>query len=254
VWLRELENPDWSIRKQAEHAVQHFGAAALPRVDQLLRAHASWPRDQIVELIPKCVWTRVYLLSGFELQDCGIKACEVLGPVARPVLSSLGHLLEDRQCASVVYALAAIGPDAISALTVGLLNPSDDVRIWSAYGIGRLYALEQPRKLSGVSSQIARQSRLPAAEKLSPWPAIDLRGTVTNLMEDMEYPEARVRAAAAWALGNLGDPARTAVPRLVGALSDPDGLVRGAAAVALRSLHSTASAVPSAEIGCLACE
>src|SRR6476659_27350 len=53
VWLRELENPDWSIRKQAEHAVQYFGAAALPRVVQLLRARESVPRDQIVERIPK---------------------------------------------------------------------------------------------------------------------------------------------------------------------------------------------------------
>jgi HEAT repeat protein len=220
AWLRELENPDWSIRTQAERAVQHFGAAALPRVVQLLQARESFPRDQIVERISKCAWARIYLLSSFELQNCGIKACEVLGAVARPVLPDLARLLKERSGDRVVNALAAMGPDATSALTMGLLDSSGDIRVWSAYGIGRLYALEQQRKLPGVPSQPGRQSSLLTAEKRSSLSALDLRGTVTYLMEDLDHPEPRVRAAAAWALGKLGEPARTAVPRLVGATSD----------------------------------
>jgi len=74
----------------------------------------------------------------------------------------------------------------------------------------------------------------------------DALSAVGDLSEALIDPEQDVRAAAAWALSQVGPPAASAVPALAAALTDPNPRVRCLAAIALREIgpHAT-NAVPA---------
>jgi hypothetical protein len=74
----------------------------------------------------------------------------------------------------------------------------------------------------------------------------DALSALGDLSKALTNPEQDVRAAAAWALSQVGPPAASAVPALVAALTDPNPRVRCLAAIALREMgpHAT-NAVPA---------
>ena len=69
----------------------------------------------------------------------------------------------------------------------------------------------------------------------------DALSALGDLAQALTDPEQDVRAAAAWALSQVGPPAGSAVPSLVAALTDPNPRVRCLAAIALREIgpHAT---------------
>ncbi len=60
-----------------------------------------------------------------------------------------------------------------------------------------------------------------------------------DLLSDLHSPDSQTRAAAAWALGTIGEP--STVPALLEALRDPDQQVRWTAADSLRLFGSAAT-------------
>jgi HEAT repeat protein len=70
--------------------------------------------------------------------------------------------------------------------------------------------------------------------------------SIMELRRGLANADAEVRAAAAWALGQMGSGAAGASADLVRALSDADAIVRGLSAVALREAGpAAASAIPA---------
>jgi HEAT repeat protein len=75
--------------------------------------------------------------------------------------------------------------------------------------------------------------------------------SLAELQRGLSHADAEVRAAAAWALGQLGPAGVDAAADLVHGLSDPDPIVRGLAAVALREAGVAASSAAPALIASL---
>jgi hypothetical protein len=74
----------------------------------------------------------------------------------------------------------------------------------------------------------------------------DAGAAVSEVGQMLADPNADVRAAAAWALSQMGPAGAKAVPGLTKALADPNPLVRSLSAVALRSMGpKAADAVPA---------
>lgn len=74
----------------------------------------------------------------------------------------------------------------------------------------------------------------------------DAFSALRDLSKALTDPEQDVRAAAAWALSQVGPPAASAVPALVAALTDPNPRVRCLVAIALREIGPHAiNAVPA---------
>ena len=89
------------------------------------------------------------------------------------------------------------------------------------------------RELREVGERLAGRGRAPGAPGV---PA----GQTQALTDALRDPDADIREAAAWALGQVHGPAAALVRALVAALSDDDVVVRGLAAVALRDAEVTA--------------
>jgi hypothetical protein len=89
-------------------------------------------------------------------------------------------------------------------------------------------------RVGGVAAEPAEAAKLRSSHSLA-----ELQRGLTN-------SDAEVRAAAAWALGQMGSGAARASADLVRALSDSDAIVRGLAAVAFREAGpAAASAIPA---------
>jgi hypothetical protein len=74
----------------------------------------------------------------------------------------------------------------------------------------------------------------------------DAAAATGELSKALDDPDIRVRAAAAWALAQIGSAGASAIPALSASLADEDAGVRCRAAVALRSMGPlAASAVPA---------
>jgi HEAT repeat protein/lysophospholipase L1-like esterase len=71
------------------------------------------------------------------------------------------------------------------------------------------------------------------------------RVAIPALVRALGDARAEVRAGAAWSLGRLGDAARSAVPLLVAGLDDPDASARWRAGEALGRIGPDAAAIPA---------
>jgi HEAT repeats len=246
-WLKELGSADSEKREQAVDAVRHLETNALPAVLQFLRVRNTCSRQQLVQLAENCPWLPIGVQAASRVQDCGVKACSVLGPAAKPAISDLLRLLRERPSGDIAGALAATGLEVAPALISSLRDGREDARVWGAFTIGKAAALADHRNSTPASAaRLDNPCSQPAPGLSGGATRVDFGPVVAALMENLEDQEPRVRAAAAWALGYLGEPARIAVPRLVTKLSDANALVRSAAAKALSRIDPAAQ--PRGEI------
>ncbi|GBC98349.1 hypothetical protein HRbin17_00851 [bacterium HR17] len=163
-------------------------------------------------------------------------------------------------------ALAALGetgdPRVAPVLLRALRDQSPDVRAVAAAALGKLRyrqaapqlvrALGDPNERVQAHAEWALErlgdDALPALQKGAErsslrWRIFRLMGrlktrrAVSTLLEGLKDPNPRVRAMAAWALGEIGD--RRAIAALQAALSDNSADVRREAALALGKLKAT---------------
>jgi HEAT repeat protein/lysophospholipase L1-like esterase len=139
---------------------------------------------------------------------------------------------------------------AVPTLLAALGDPDEAVRRESARALGRLGTAADPAR-PGLHRALRdpRQSVRWAASRA----LFDL-GVRTSelgpLEEALSSDDPYVRGFAAFSLGELGAPAREAVPALAAALRHPDGYTRGGAVAALAKLGpEAAAAVPALREG-----
>ncbi|MFF0204578.1 HEAT repeat domain-containing protein [Streptomyces sp. NPDC005017] len=129
-------------------------------------------------------------------------------------------------------AVAALGrrhtKTAMTHLEEVLEDPSENVGEAAVQSLGQIVEQRDRLALIGALDSSHRAVRLAAVEVL----AIDGGPGVRQAMEVLvRHPDTRTRAAAAQALGRIGD--LRSAPVLIQTLSDPDSYVRGFTATAL---------------------
>jgi len=186
-----------------------------------------------------------------------------VGPAARSAVPALIEALRspDREAREhVARALAGVGTDAVGPLTRALRDRDPKVRGGAALAIEVLGG----RAKDSVPALVASLSdpeppddpEPPRGPSFGDWQregeprpsgyyaALRAIGppAVPALLERLGAPERQARVVALQALGFLGDDAKSAVPRLIGLLSDPD--LRGEAASALGGIGAR-DAIPA---------
>jgi HEAT repeat protein len=222
AWLEELRLPDPAVGGGAARALGDLGEPALPvlleaRKDADLRAHRR-----------------------------AVGALVRLGPVAAPPLVAL----LDRGGARVETALVRLGPDALPALERALgevTRATAAARLLGAMGerarpavpalLGLLQdaqAREEARAEAALAlAQIRPETGAPAGDD----------PPIAALTAALSAPS-RVRLAAAQALGQIGPPARAALPSLVPLARDSDAETAAAACTALGQIGGPGAVEP----------
>jgi HEAT repeat protein len=197
IWLEHLFSQNSQDAEAAAKYVVELGEDALPIIGKTLRA----PDEDR------------------ERRKAALRACALLGPVARPMMRDVArYLLQEDLSATAGMALSFMGPDALAPLVDGLASPSAEVRRESLRSIGKL------------------RERAP----------LDANAVVPLLIGGTSDRDPTVRAMGATYLGIVHDRAEESIRALLDALGDPDPTVRLAAANALAEFGETAGVAADA--------
>jgi HEAT repeat protein len=196
-WLEALHNQNPRVAEEAARHVTGLGASALPEIQQVLQ-------DPLAEAARK---------------KAALKACGILGPIARPAINDVaGHLPTPDYTTEAAVALSFMGREAFAPLRDALGSDDPMVRRESLRSLGKL------------------RDRAP----------LDPRAVVPLLLEGLSDDDPGVRTVAATYLGIIHEEGTLAVPALAEALKDENADVRTAAAAALGSFGAAAeSAIPA---------
>lgn len=203
-----MERASWSQREKLRDILEESGIVELG--ERGTRRFSPWRRALACEMLGKIGAPRAVLALLARLTDrrpeVRIAAVRALGDIgcadAVPALTEAFLARRVAPTSVVADALTRIGGEAGPAFERGVASPDPIVRVSSCFG------------LSGIASTHG--------------------GAVYRLSQALASdPEARVRAAAAAALGIAGGGAAPA--ELLAATTDPDDLVRRSAVKALGS-------------------
>ena len=221
AWLRDIEpnNPAAVGRGvQAQQAVRQIGSNAIPRLLQLLRAHdtklktdiVTWLQDQSGKYLGDSQASARWLMAARGFRALG-KEGESAVPELRKII--LGPDLE-----SIPYAIDALegigSPQGVPILLETLESASPSAR------------------LAAITSLANHRGRATTA--------------VPDLVKVLATRDFSVRAQAVRALGEIAAQPELTVPALIRCLSDTNGNVRAAAARSLGAFGTNAiSALPA---------
>ena len=211
AWIDDLVmGSSKEIREPAEEAIRQIGPRAIPQLLQILGSRDTVSERVLVQL------NRKQHLFHFPVVPAGIKrrraslAFEALGPLARPAFPELKKMLtHDADPEFAADALAAIGPESVSAL------------------------LEALPKVKG-------EKRCALYAATAKWPS-QQGAIIPALLRSLQSKSTPERRCAAELLGRLrGDPAGT-IRALISALEDRDFAVRNEALSSLSEFATNAS-------------
>lgn len=133
---------------------------------------------------------------------------------------------------SAAQALGRLNDDGGGALSAGMVDGDEGVRIASVTSAGKVNSFTDAVSVAKTLGDSSATVRFKGAELLGSMHAKDSLAALIALAQN--DPSATVRAAAAHSLGMLHDV--SARPALEGLQNDSDGFVRDAARIALRRL------------------
>jgi len=217
-----LDDPDPAVQAHVYGAIASLGDEIVPRVAE--RLHDPATHDKAVRLL-------------------GLMGAEAKGAVPHLVTALEKAAPEQRR--ELLFTLAAIGPDsaaATPALVKALADPDEDLRVSACYALGKIgpaaaAAAPELRKNLDSQDRVIRLVSVWALLRIVPNDKniVDLAvPLLTKVVEEGETELARYEAAAS--LGDIGAPAKSAVPALQKALEDESPAVREAAAEALKQI------------------
>jgi HEAT repeat protein len=242
---------DARFRKQL---VEALGAVGTPAVPPLIQALGDRDRDVCVaacralgaigdgQAVPPLIQA-----LGDGDSDVRAAACEALGEIGDgqavpPLIQALRDRDRDVRVAAC-EALGAIGDgQAVPALSVWA-HAGERVAQAALQQMGQA-PLPLPEAVAQVVAQGAWGVLVRALRHEAVRAAVVELGTpaVPHLIQALGDGDSDVRAAACWALGEIGD--RQAVPPLIQALGDGDGYVRAAACRALGEIGDRQAVPP----------
>jgi HEAT repeat protein len=171
--------------------------------------------------------TRAYAASalGEFLEGAGI------APVATALVSDSSPVVR-LAAANALIRLNNQGPN--SELSTALSDKDEDVRLAALNGVTHINVFSNVDQVANLISDASPLVRRRAAQTLGTLKSADaVVGLIAITSPDTES-DAGVRAAAVWALGQIGDPA--ARDAVLAAKNDADSGVRDAASIASRHL------------------
>jgi HEAT repeat protein len=246
---QNYSDPDrWKKVEAASTAIRAMGTNALPFVMADIEAHpdmkdrvAGWlaRRAPFLKLHPRKLedrWVR------------GIRALEVLGPMAKPYLPQLVTLASN----STGYsegALLAVGPAALPAFT-NLLSNSKFPRTGNLIGAlaNAVYAERiKPEEAAVALPHLVQVFR--SSDAHGRWYTAGAFGAIHQqpelcvplLIDGLTDPTASVRASCVQSLGNFGEAASAHADKLAAVFDLADAQTRRAICSALASFHSAAA-------------
>lgn len=223
VVIEALKHGDEEFVASVIHAVASMGETATPRV---IRA-----------------------LKNPELRHYAIRAVTEMGPTAKGTVATLIELLAEDDVElrrEVQFAIGAIGPDAAAAVPTLVKAISDkrpEVRNSAAYALGKIgpaakTALPELRKHFSSDDSFFQLACVWSSLKIQPGDAELSKLSAPLLTKALDDERELVRAEVAASLGELGEPAKSALPKLRSMASrDHSLLVRGAASEAVKKLE-----------------
>jgi HEAT repeat protein len=219
------DDSDWSFSTNGMfdtgtgHAISHFGTNAVPTLLQMLRAHDSKLKLELVRLAEKQPLVKFHFVPAD----------------ARNLEAALGFYVLGAAASNAV-------PDLIQVLDEKVSAYSEAEAICSLGYIGPAARATAPKLLSIVGNTNADLgARISAAQALVQVQA-NPGLVVPALMKCLKDSDSDVRVQAASALGQLGSAAKAAVPALVTLLNDPKYSVRLNAGDALKAIDPEAAA------------
>ncbi len=235
--VEALRDSDDSVRKAAAYALGDYGPAAAEAIGPLIKIFAEEKSErqlEIVETLGRIGVKAVPQLAAIlrseepELRRAAARAIEEIGPEAADAVPALIGLLgdEDEQaCSSASRALGLIGSPAIPALTEALRDPNPAIRGGAAgvFGwrdwIDDKAKLPVPTLLEAMQDEDA-QVRVQIAYSLAGCVQADGDQVLVALIDALDDLNTEVRRAAVVSLGQLGERAAPAVPKLRRLLDD----------------------------------
>ncbi len=188
-------------------------------------------------------------LKSPELRHHAIRVVIEMGPAAKGAVTTLIELLsaDDVELRrEVQFALGSIGPEAavgVPALIKSLSDKRPEVRNSAAYALGKIgpaakTALPELRKYFSSDDSFFQLACIWSSLNIQPGDAELTKLAVPLLTKALGDERELVRAEVAASLGELGESANSALPKLRSmASSDHSLLVRGAASEAVKKLE-----------------
>lgn len=206
----------------------------------------------LIRLGPDAVGALRGMLSQPDVRQAGMEILAELGPVALPALDDMIAAIggdDPIYRADTCMAIAAIGPEAKAAVEplakiLGDETVPDEVRYSAAYALGRIgpgAAAAEPlvRKLVESKDELLATVAVWAALKIKPDDETLFSTAIPKLRHTLNQERPLARLEAAYALGEIGPPAATALPMLdMLAEEDPSPEVRAAAETAAKRIRA----------------
>jgi HEAT repeat protein len=246
--IKLLRDNDEQVRSTAHQALRKMGQPAVTALTELLHD------------------------KNLSVRTSAAQALEVFGPDAKSAVPALAELLGDSTASFVAaYALGSIGPEARYAIPklIALLQENNDSRSAYASALGHIgpeakAAVPEIIKLlheKDISVHYAAIAALggigPGAKDAIPdlivfLPHLDTKfkrnfaaealikigpPAILPLTKELKNKNPICRYYAAYALGQIGPDAKTAIPALTELLNDEDLQVRSSAAQALTKIQ-----------------
>jgi HEAT repeat protein len=256
ILTRLLKDKERSVVVEAAHALKTFGADAAPAAPALLEAlksEESTIRIAAAGVLGKldaaakpAVPSLIAMLKAGDQWERGYTALALgdLGPIAKEAIPDLIKATQDREAAVQCNAAYALGrmnqPASVLPAANAALRAAFDLGVLRSRGGGDDAAIL--KLLEGAKK--AGDSRL---RSLAADAAIDTGETaMPALVAALDSPDEEIRAAAAFALGQLARSptvrasphAAQAVRALVARLKDPDPSTRSMTGTALAAFKS----------------
>jgi HEAT repeat protein len=252
---------DAQVRSVAARALADFGdhaelvapalVAMLQDADPQVVGNAL---DALASIGPEVVDRIAGALKNPDLRHYATRLLYRLGPEAAEAVPALTQALQEPVTdandaafrVETQMALAAIGPaaaPAVQELIKSLDSDDIDIRGTACYALGKIGA-EASNAVGPLRNCL--QHLDPTESGPVWWALLQIRpddreiiqAIAPRLIAALEQPSALVRAEAAAALGNLGEDALPALPRLKQLQEDPDPAVQEAAGQAVRKLEA----------------
>jgi hypothetical protein len=252
--MMKINSPTLSpmeVWKVLEHGEKVECLACIPKVSTLLynsnsktrEISAWWLRRRIFGVFgPGQVYeTTLQTLASSEDESRRVYAANALGEFLSlsgvPALSTA--IVKDESAAvrkAAVQGLERLNSSGQAGeLTVALGDGDEDVRLAALHASTRINTFLDVEAVVALISDPSSLVRRRAAETLGVMKAEDAMLGLIELSAADREPDASVRAAAVWALGQIGSA--EAADAVSAAAADEDPFVRSAAAVASRMLR-----------------